>query len=156
MLGIAGVTVIDTNAAGVTVKVVEPLTLPAVAVIVVCPSETLAAWPVFGVVALMVATLGADEFHTTAVVMSSVLPSLYVAMAANCWFVPSAMDAFAGVTAIDTMVAGVTVRLLEPLTEPDVALMLAFPTATAVTRPLADTVAVATEEELHVAVLVRS
>lgn len=66
------------------------------------------------------------------------------------------MDAFPGVTAIETIVAGVTVRLLEPLTEPDVALMLAFPTATAVTRPLADTVAVAPEEELQVTVLVRS
>jgi hypothetical protein len=66
------------------------------------------------------------------------------------------MDAFAGVTAMDTIVAGVTVRLLEPLTEPDVALMLAFPTDTAVTTPLADTVAVVTEEELHATVLVRS
>jgi hypothetical protein len=34
--------------------------------------------------------------------------------------------------------------------------MLAFPTDTAVTTPLADTVAVVTEEELHATVLVRS
>lgn len=76
MLGIAGVTVIDISAAGVTVKPVEPLTVPAVAVIVVCPSETLAACPIFGVVALTVATPGADELHATEVVTSRVLPSL--------------------------------------------------------------------------------
>lgn len=77
-------------------------------------------------------------------------------MAANCCFVPSAMDAFAGVTAMDTMVAGVTVRLLDPLIEPELALMVAVPTAVAVTSPVADTVAVVVDEELHVAVLVRS
>lgn len=76
MLGIAGVTAMDTNAAGVTVKVVEPLTVPPVAVIVVCPSETLAACPMFGEVALTVATPGADELHATEVVTSNVLPSL--------------------------------------------------------------------------------
>lgn len=54
----------------------EPLTLPAVAVIVVCPSETLAACPMFGVVALIVAMPAADELHITEVVMSNVLPSL--------------------------------------------------------------------------------
>lgn len=77
-------------------------------------------------------------------------------MAANCCSVPSAMDAFAGVTAMDTMVAGVTVRLLDPLIEPELAVMVAFPTAVAVTSPVAETVAVAVEEELQVAVLVRS
>lgn len=66
------------------------------------------------------------------------------------------MDGLAGVTAIDTIVAGVTVRLLEPLIAPDVALMLVFPTATAVTSPVVDTVAVADEEELQLAVFVRS
>lgn len=77
-------------------------------------------------------------------------------MAVNCWLVPSAIEGFAGVTAIDTKVAGVTVRLLDPLIAPDVALMLAFPTATAFTSPVLETVAVAAEEELQVAVLVRS
>lgn len=70
--------------------------------------------------------------------------------------VPSAIEGFAGVTAIETMVAGVTVRLLEPLIAPDVALMLALPTARALTSPLLVTVAVVAKEELQVAVLVRS
>lgn len=76
ILGIAGVTVIETKAAGVTVKAVDPLTVPAVAVIIVWPRETLAACPMFGAVALMVATPATDELHATEVVTSSVLPSL--------------------------------------------------------------------------------
>lgn len=84
MLGIAGVTVIETSAAGVTVRVVDPLMFPAVAVIVVCPSDTLAACPMAGAVALTVAIPGVDEFQDTEVVTSKVLPSLNVAVAANC------------------------------------------------------------------------
>ena len=76
ILGMAGVTVIEAKAAGVTVKAVDPLTVPAVALIVVCPRETLAACPMLGAVALMVATLGTDELHATDIVTSSVLPSL--------------------------------------------------------------------------------
>ncbi len=76
MLGIAGVTVIETNAAGVTVRVVDPLMFPAVAVIIVCPSDTLAACPRFGSVALIVATPGVDELHEAEAVISKVLPSL--------------------------------------------------------------------------------
>lgn len=70
--------------------------------------------------------------------------------------VPSASEALAGVTEIETMVAGVTVTVVVPLTEPELAVMLAVPTATAVTRPAGETVAVAAEEELHVTVLDRS
>ncbi len=156
MLGIAGVTVIETSAAGVTVRVVDPLMVPAVAVIVVCPSDTLAACPMAGAVALTAAIPGVDEFHDTEVVTSRVLPSLYVAVAANCWLVPRAMEAFAGVTAMESMVAGVTVRLLEPLMDPELAVIVAFPTAVAMTSPVAETVAVAVGEEFHIAVLVRS
>ena len=84
ILGTAGITVIDTSAAGVTVSVVDPLMVPDVAVMVVCPSETLAACPTLGAVVLIVATLGTDEVQATELVMSNVLPSLYVAVAANC------------------------------------------------------------------------
>lgn len=59
-------------------------------------------------------------------------------------------------TAMESMVAGVTVRLLEPLTDPEDAVMVAFPTAVAVTSPVAETVAVVVVEEVQVAVLVRS
>ncbi len=45
MLGLAGVTVIETSAAGFTVNVVVPETLPDAAVIVVVPADTDVARP---------------------------------------------------------------------------------------------------------------
>jgi hypothetical protein len=66
MLGTAGVTVIETNAAEVTVKLVEPLIAPELAVIVVCPVEALLAKPVL----LMVATLELEETQVAILVMS--------------------------------------------------------------------------------------
>ena len=61
----------ETNVAGVTVKVVEPPMLAATAVIVVWPVDKLVASPL----ALAVATDGADELQVADVVRSSVLPS---------------------------------------------------------------------------------
>jgi len=43
------------------------------------------------------------------------LPLLNVPVAANCRFVPSEIDGVAGATAIDTSVAGVTVKVVDPL-----------------------------------------
>ena len=71
MVGIAGVMAIETNVAGVTVKVDEPTVLAAAAVIVVWPADALVASPL----ALAVATDGADELQVADVVKSSVLPS---------------------------------------------------------------------------------
>ena len=42
-------------------------------------------------------------------------------MAVNCSVLPLAIDGFAGVTAIDTSVGGVTVSVVLPETVPDVA-----------------------------------
>ena len=61
----------ETNVAGVTVKVDEPPMLAAAAVIVVWPLDALVANPL----ALAVATDGADEPQIADVVRSSVLPS---------------------------------------------------------------------------------
>lgn len=72
MVGIAGVTAMDTRAAGVTVKVVEPLIAPEVAVTVVLPKATLLARPWL----LMVATLVFAVVQATEFVRTSVLPSL--------------------------------------------------------------------------------
>ena len=46
-----------------------------------------------------------EELQTTELVTSCVLPSLRVAMAANCCVVPEAKTGFCGVMAIDEMVA---------------------------------------------------
>jgi hypothetical protein len=72
MAGTAGVTLIESNVAGVTVKIVEPLMDPEAAVIVLCPVAALAACPVLPIVA----TAGAELLQVTEPVMSRVLPSV--------------------------------------------------------------------------------
>jgi hypothetical protein len=94
--GFAGVTAIERSAAGATVRVVEPMTEPDFAVIVVAPGATLVASPVL----LMVATVLADEVQAAELVRSWVVPSLYVPVAVNCCFSPNAMEGFVGVTEI--------------------------------------------------------
>jgi hypothetical protein len=64
-------------------------------------------------------------------------------VAVNCTAVPAVADGFAGVTAIDTSVAGVTVSVVELVTEPSVAEMLDDPGARLAARPLLEMVAAA-------------
>ena len=58
-------------------------------------------------------------------------------VAVNCFVVPTAMLEFAGVTAIETRVAAVTVSEAVPLTDPEVAVIAAVPVPTPVARPVA-------------------
>src|ERR1700683_201795 len=74
--GVAGVTVIDTSVAAVTVSSVALLTVPEVAVIFALPSPTLLASPCVGAALLIVATPGVSELHCTVSVMFCVLPSV--------------------------------------------------------------------------------
>jgi len=53
----------------------------------------------------------------------------------NCLVVPTAIVEFAGVTTSPTKVAPVTVRDAVPLTDPELALMVAMPEPTAATIP---------------------
>jgi len=77
---VPGDTVIDTKAAGVTVRLVEPTIEPEVALINVVPTLALVAFPV----APMVATLVVAEAHVAVLVRSWVLPSVKVPVAVNC------------------------------------------------------------------------
>jgi len=70
MDGLAGVTAIETRTGGVTVKEVDSLTVPEVAVIVEVPAARLAANPA----ALMVATLVIEEVQVTELVRFAVVP----------------------------------------------------------------------------------
>ena len=72
MLGFAGVTAMDVNVAGVTVKSVEPLMLPEVALIVLVPAAKAVASPP----AVMVAVAGVPDAHVTEAVRFCVLLSL--------------------------------------------------------------------------------
>ena len=63
--GLAGATAIEVNDAGITIRVVEPVTDPKVAVMVVAPAATLVARPEL----LMVAAPAVEEFQATELVM---------------------------------------------------------------------------------------
>ena len=73
----------------------------------------------------------------------------------NCWFVPNAIDEFAGVIAIEIKVALVTVSVVDPLTVPELAAMTAAPVPVPVADPALEMVATPGCEELQFTTLVR-
>jgi len=160
MLGLLGVTEIDTSVAGVTVNVVEPEMPPDVAVIVVEPAAVEVANPLEPAVLLIAATAEVDELHVTDAVRSCVVLSEYVPDAVNCFVVCVAMLGLVGFTAMDTSVAGVTVSNVEPDMLPDVAVIVVEPADADVANPFEPDellmAATAEVDELHVTDAVRS
>jgi hypothetical protein len=114
-----------------TFNVVEPVTPLNVALIWVCPWLALDATPF----AFITATVGVDEVHVTINEMSCVEPSLNRPLAANCCIEPSAIVGVAGVTVMLVTVAFETVRSVVADVPLYVAVMVAEPAATPVTRP---------------------
>jgi hypothetical protein len=153
--GIGGVTAIDISAAGLTVRVVDPVTDPLVAETFAVPVSMLVATPCVPAALLIVATAGVSELHTTVPVMFCVLPSVNVPVAVNGSVVPSGTVGIAGVNAIETKTAGVTVSVVDPMITPDVAVTVVLPTATVPTTPCAFTVAIALLAVPQVTVLLR-
>ena len=143
--GMAGVMAIETSAAGVTLTVVEPTIEPEVAVTPAFPWLTLLTKPWLSTVAMPVCA----ESHLADVVKSSVLPSLYVPVALSCFVVPKAKDGFEGVIAIESNTGCATLRVAEPLIEPETAVMVALPMAAAVANPLLLTLATSGDEEFQ-------
>jgi hypothetical protein len=143
ILGLAGLTVIETRCAVETVSPVEPLIDPKVALIVVLPAATLEVRPW----ALMVAVAALEEVQVTVVVMSWVLLSLKVPVAVNCLVVPTAMLEVAGVTAMETRVAAVIVSDAVPLTPPEVAVTVAVPVPVLLANPVASIAATDDDDE---------
>ena len=131
--GFTGVTAMLCNVAAVTVSTVEPLTPPSVALMLDVPTATPWARPV---VAPIVAVPGIADAQLTEPVMTAVVASEYVPVATNCWVAPAAIDGLAGVTAMLCRLAAVTLRTVEPLMRPSVALMLDVPAATPWARPV--------------------
>src|SRR5690242_15147678 len=84
MLGISGVTAIETSAAGLTASVAELVTPPSVAVIVVVPAAKAEARPA----ELIEATAGFDEAQVTWLVRLVVELSERVPVAVNCCVEP--------------------------------------------------------------------
>jgi hypothetical protein len=149
--GFAGVTAIDTSVAAVTVKVVDPVIPPETALIWLVPVATPVANPPEAIVATVVVT----ELHVAVPVKFCVELSENVPVAVNCCFVPFAIEGFAGVTAIDTNVAAVTVKVVDPVMPPETALITLVPVATPVANPPAVIVATVVIAELQVAVPVK-
>jgi hypothetical protein len=146
ILGFAGLMVIPTKCAVDTVNPVEPLIVPKAAAIVVLPGATLVARPVL----LIVAAAGLEELHNTDPEISCVLLSLNDPVAVNCLVVPVAMVPLAGVTAIDTRLAPVTVSDAVPVTDPDATVMVAVPVPRLVANPFESTAATVLDPENQV------
>lgn len=83
-LALDGVTEIEVNAEGVTVNVVEALTTPDAAVILVAPGLTVVAKPLEPLVFDIVALVESEDDHTTSFVTSWLVPSEKTPTAVNC------------------------------------------------------------------------
>jgi hypothetical protein len=151
MVALPGVIAIDVSSAGATVSVVAPLTLPSVALMAVVPVPT----PVARPDALIVATDVVAEAHVTWLVKFSVVLSENVPVAVNCCVKPLATLGSAGVTAIDSRIAALTVNVVEPVMLSSVALIVEVPVATPVAIPAAVIVATEVVADAHVTWLVR-
>jgi hypothetical protein len=126
--------------AGFTVKVTGAATKvdPAsVAVMTVVPMATPVAMPVE---APMVAAAGVADVHVIPAVITCVEVSLYVPVSASWLVEPLMTMGAAGVTAMETSVAGVTVNIAVPEMLPEVAVMVVEPTVKAVAVPMVDPV----------------
>jgi len=149
--GLAGVTASVTRDGCPTFSVAEFVVVPELAVMVALPTPA----PVANPVLATVATAAEEELQLAVPVRSCVLLSLYVPVAVNCWLIPFAIEAFAGVTDREVRTAGATVSTAKLLMLFDAAVIFVVPLATLVARPPLLTVATEVAEELHVAVLVR-
>src|SRR2546422_897711 len=134
----AGATATEATATCTTVMADVPLCPSEVAVIVAEP----ASFAVTSPLELTVAAVVLLEVQVTTRPDSG-CPSAPFGVAVSCTVLPSSTLADAGVTATVATGTGVTVILAVPLCPSDVAVIVAAPATTAVTRPLAFTVATA-------------
>lgn len=134
MVTLAGWTLIETRIALVTLSVVEPLTLPESALMVVLPTDRAVVRPGDPALA-MEATEASEEDQLTVLVSTCVLPSVKVPVATNCCVSPRGSEGLAGVTAMETRVAAVTVSRVDPVLPEKLAEMVVVPRPAAVARP---------------------
>src|ERR1019366_4131537 len=136
----------ETKVGRPTLRVAEAAIEPEVAVMVALPTPA----PVANPLSAMVAIAVEEEFQLTEAVRSCVLLSLYVPVAVNCCVVPFAIEAVAGVTEMETRIGVLTSTLAEPVTEPEVVMMVDVPSMLPVTSPAVDTGATAGAEDPQV------
>jgi hypothetical protein len=126
---VVGVTEIAVRVTEFTLSEVEPVTELRVALMLAFPGATAVAMPEFP----MVATETLSDAQVTSRVMTWFVESLNVPVAVYPSFVPAGIVRPVGVTAIEVIVALVTVRLAEAFSVPRAALIVTFPGV----RPLA-------------------
>ena len=105
-----------------TLKVVEPVTVPDIAGIVAFPTPTAVATPE----ALIVATPVFEDVQLTEPVKFSAEPSLKVPVAVNCWAEPVVSASLAGVTWMELKVPSTSSGVL-PDIDPEVAVIVVVP-----------------------------
>src|SRR5690606_15493825 len=129
-----------------TVTAAVPDTPSDVAVTVTLPFFSAIALPC----ASMLSTAASLDFHTT-VLPVSVVPSEAFKVAVNCWTPPVTSVTLAGetVTFATGWVVLFTVTAADPLFPSDVAVIVAVPSATAITFPVPSTVATAALLVVH-------
>ena len=93
---------------------------------------------------------GSRALHAAVPVMFWVVPSLKVAIAWSWKLPPKTMDNVAGMMFRAVTAGGLTVTFADPVTDPEVALIVTAPVALAITLPAELTLAIAADE-LHVA-----
>jgi hypothetical protein len=151
-----GVTAMETRAAGVTVTAAEPEIPPNVAEIFALPMPVLLPSPTLSTVA----TAGASEAQVLDAVKSWVVLSVKVPVAVNCCLVPRANTGLAGVTAIETRDAVLTVRTVDPEIPAEDAAIVAVPVPTLLAKPSLPAILLivltAALSELHCTILVTS
>ena len=132
---------------GVTVRVLEGLLSdPIIAVIIVEPTPTPVASPLFEIVAKPWLL----EIHVK-LKPEIGIPLASVAVPANCWVWPTWMDGADGVTVMESTV-GVTVSVVSPFTLPMVAVIMVEPSEMPVVSPSFVTVATFGLLDVHVKV----
>jgi hypothetical protein len=94
--------------------------------------------------------------QVTELVRSCVVPLLYVPVAVNCCVPPWVTVMSEGLSASETSVAGVTVKVADPVMEDELAVIVAEPAATPVAKPVPAIVAIVGAEEVQRAEAVRS
>ena len=135
-----------TNAAGETLNIVCPETVPTDAVIVALPTPAELASPAEDTFAIP----GADEDQTAVELKFCVPPSEYVPVAVNCTVCPSGTDGLAGVITMLRRTGTLTDNVAVPLIEPETAVTVVLPAATPNASPVMLTVATVGEDDVHV------
>lgn len=131
--GVGGATAIDTSTALLTCATREPVTLPSCALIVALP---VAATAVTRPEVLTVAIPAFEEDQVTPALSVCVVPSEYLPVATSCWLVPFGNVRDDGLKLIESSAAGLTVRVVLPVTPLWVAVIVVVPCNRAVASPI--------------------